>query len=69
MAKIPGVAVARRDGGGKVESQWIFDRADYTFLGERTVALTDGTTFKKGDVTGRTAVLRRALVDAPGTRP
>ncbi|MFD4661606.1 CU044_5270 family protein [Kitasatospora sp. NPDC058444] len=64
-----GVAVARRDGGGKVESQWIFDRADYTFLGERTVAVTDGATFKKGDITGQMAVLARAIVDEPGTRP
>ncbi|MFE7532508.1 CU044_5270 family protein [Kitasatospora sp. NPDC057542] len=65
----PGIAVARRDGGGKVESQWIFDRADYTFLGERTVALADGSTFKKGDITGQMAVLARAIVDQPGTRP
>ncbi|MGW3230160.1 hypothetical protein [Kitasatospora sp. NPDC001095] len=54
---------------GRVRVQWIFDRADYTFLGEHTVALTDGTTAKKGDVTGQTAVLRRALVNALGTRP
>ncbi|MEU1285725.1 CU044_5270 family protein [Kitasatospora sp. NPDC005856] len=65
----PGVAVARRDRGGKVESQWIFDRTDYTFLGERTVALTDGATVKKGDITGQMAVLARAVVDQPGTRP
>ncbi|MFE7595296.1 CU044_5270 family protein [Kitasatospora sp. NPDC057512] len=65
----PGVAVARRDGGGKVESQWIFDRADYAFLGERTVAVADGETFKKGDTTGQMAVLARAVVDQPGTRP
>ncbi|MGW7442564.1 hypothetical protein [Kitasatospora sp. NPDC054795] len=65
----PGVAIARRDGGGKVEFQWIFDRADYAFLGERTVAVADGATFKKGDVTGQMAVLVRAVVDQPGTRP
>ncbi|MFG2909230.1 CU044_5270 family protein [Kitasatospora sp. NPDC048286] len=65
----PGVAVARRDGGGHVESQWIFDRADYTFLGERVVALTDGATFRKGDITAQMAVLARAVVDQPGTRP
>ncbi|MBV2154210.1 CU044_5270 family protein [Kitasatospora sp. SUK 42] len=65
----PGVAVARVDGGGKVESQWIFDQADYTFRGERTVVATDNGTFKKGDVTGQMAVLVRAVVDEPGVRP
>ncbi|MGW3078484.1 CU044_5270 family protein [Kitasatospora sp. NPDC001132] len=65
----PGIAVARLDGGGKAEVQWIFDRADYTFLGERTVAVTDGATFKKGDITGQMAVLARAVVDQAGTRP
>ncbi|MFJ9443821.1 CU044_5270 family protein [Kitasatospora sp. NPDC101235] len=65
----PGVAVARRDGGGKVESQWIFDRSDYTFLGERTVAVTDGASVKKGDIMGQMTVLARAIVDEPGARP
>ncbi|MET8541650.1 CU044_5270 family protein [Kitasatospora sp. NPDC004799] len=65
----PGIAVARRDSGGKAEAQWIFDRTDYTFLGERGVAVTDGATFKKGDVTGQNTILARAVVDQPGTRP
>ncbi|MBO1415364.1 CU044_5270 family protein [Streptomyces sp. FH025] len=65
----PGVAVVRGDSGGNVESQWIFDPADYTFLGERTVALKDGATFKKGDVTGQMAALRRAIVNEAGARP
>ncbi|MEU3571249.1 CU044_5270 family protein [Kitasatospora sp. NPDC036755] len=65
----PGVAVARRDIGGRSEAQWIFDRTDYTFLGERTVALTGGATFRKGDTTGQMAVLARAVVDTAGTRP
>ncbi|MFG2916396.1 hypothetical protein ACGF0D_26330 [Kitasatospora sp. NPDC048298] len=64
-----GVAVARTDSGGRVQVQWIFDRADYTFLGEHTVALTDGTTVRKGDVTGQMAVLTRAIVSRSGTRP
>ncbi|MEU1289750.1 hypothetical protein [Kitasatospora sp. NPDC005856] len=69
MAKVPGVAVARTDSGGRVQVQWIFDRADDTFLGERTVALTDAATVRKGDVTSQMAVLARAVVDTAGTRP
>ncbi|MGW7446473.1 hypothetical protein [Kitasatospora sp. NPDC054795] len=69
VARIPDGAVARRDGGGEAESQWIFDRTVCAFLGERTVALTDAATVRKGDTTGRMAVLARAVVDAAGTRP
>ncbi|MFF4921723.1 CU044_5270 family protein [Kitasatospora sp. NPDC001261] len=65
----PGIAVARRDSGARAEVQWIFDSTDYTYLGERSVAVTDGATFRKGDITSQMAVLARAVVDQPGTRP
>ncbi len=63
-----GVAVARVDAGQRVEL--IFDKRTKEFLGERTVAVEDlPWGFEKGEVTGRTAVLERAVVDERGRRP
>ncbi|MCT2589420.1 CU044_5270 family protein [Streptomyces sp. N2-109] len=63
-----GIAVALESEGERTEL--IFDRKTKEFLGERTVAVEDlvhGP--KKGDVTGRSAVLGRSVVDKPGQRP
>ncbi|KFG74427.1 CU044_5270 family protein [Streptomyces mutabilis] len=63
-----GVAVARIDDGERVEL--IFDRETKEFLGEREVAVEDlSWGFEKGEVTGRFAVLERAVVDRAGQRP
>lgn len=63
-----GVAVARIDDGERVEL--IFDKETKEFLGEREVAVEDlPWGFKKGDVTGRTAILERTVVDEVGQRP
>ncbi|MFJ8537391.1 CU044_5270 family protein [Streptomyces sp. NPDC093591] len=63
-----GVAVARVDRGQRFEL--IFDRKTKEFLGERTVAVEDlPFGFKKGEVTARTAILDRTVVDKAGQRP
>ncbi|MEU0738476.1 CU044_5270 family protein [Streptomyces sp. NPDC006134] len=63
-----GIAVARVDDGERVEL--IFDKKTKEFLGEREVAVEDlPWGFEKGDVTGRFAVLERAVVDKAGQRP
>jgi hypothetical protein len=63
-----GVAVARVDDGERQEL--IFDKKTKEFLGERAVAVEDMKGgFKKGDVTARTAVLDRTVVDKAGQRP
>lgn len=63
-----GVAVARVDDGERREL--IFDKKTKEFLGEREVAVEDlPWGFEKGDVTARTAVLERTVVDKRGERP
>lgn len=63
-----GIAVARVDAGERVEL--IFDKETKEFLGEREVAVKDlPYGFKKGDVTGSSAVLERTVVDGRGERP
>jgi hypothetical protein len=63
-----GIAVARVEDGERVEL--IFDKKTKEFLGEREVAVEDlPWGFKKGDVTARTAVLERTVVDKRGERP
>ncbi|MGI5377342.1 CU044_5270 family protein [Streptomyces sp. CA-251387] len=63
-----GVAVARLDDGERQEL--IFDKETKEFLGERAVAVEDmAGGFKKGEVTARTAILERAVVDKAGQRP
>ncbi|MGW5865748.1 CU044_5270 family protein [Streptomyces sp. NPDC055239] len=62
-----GVAIAREDDG--VREELIFDKETKQFLGEREVATKDAYGFKKGDVTGRSAILERVVVDKAGQRP
>jgi hypothetical protein len=63
-----GVAVARIDDGER--NELIFDKKTKEFLGERSVAVKDlSWGFKKGDVTARTAILERTVVDKRGERP
>ncbi|MFI6014941.1 CU044_5270 family protein [Streptomyces sp. NPDC051243] len=63
-----GVAVARVDDGERTEL--IFDKETKEFLGEREVAVEDQPGgYKKGDITGRVAVLERTVVDKAGQRP
>ncbi|MEE1739834.1 CU044_5270 family protein [Streptomyces sp. BE147] len=62
-----GVAVARTSHGQ--QTQWIFDRTTYAFLGERTVLTEAGDAGPAGTVVGSSAVLTRAAVDRAGETP
>ncbi|MEU2672000.1 CU044_5270 family protein [Streptomyces sp. NPDC007164] len=62
-----GVAVARTAHGE--QTQWIFDRTTYAFLGERTVLAEAGGAGPAGTVMGTSAVLTRAAVDRAGELP
>ncbi|WP_405719801.1 CU044_5270 family protein [Streptomyces sp. NBC_00046] len=62
-----GVAVARTAHGQ--QTQWIFDRSTYAFLGERTVLAEAGDAGPAGTVVGTSAVLTRAAVDSVGKTP
>ncbi|MFI1681299.1 CU044_5270 family protein [Streptomyces sp. NPDC020607] len=63
-----GVAIARENDGERQEL--IFDKETKQFLGQRQVAVEDlPTGFKKGTVTGHSAVLERVVVDEAGRRP
>ncbi|MFI6285712.1 CU044_5270 family protein [Streptomyces sp. NPDC051018] len=64
-----GIAVAHKDQSDGSRSEWVFDRATYAYLGERVVQLKGVDGVKPGTVTGRTAILERAVVDAKGQRP
>ncbi|MFJ1549078.1 CU044_5270 family protein [Streptomyces sp. NPDC088246] len=62
-----GVAVARTAHGQ--QTQWVFDRTTYAFLGERTVLTEAGDAGPAGTVVGTSAVLTRAAVDRAGETP
>ncbi|GAA4930914.1 CU044_5270 family protein [Streptomyces coeruleoprunus] len=62
-----GVAVARTAHGR--QTQWIFDRTTYAFLGERTVLTETGEAGPAGTVVGISAVLTKAAVDGAGDKP
>ncbi|MFF8916460.1 CU044_5270 family protein [Streptomyces sp. NPDC015032] len=62
-----GVAVARTAQGQ--QTQWVFDRTTYEFLGERTVLTEAGDAGPAGTVLGTSAILTRAAVDRPGETP
>ncbi|MFF0446139.1 CU044_5270 family protein [Streptomyces sp. NPDC004609] len=64
-----GIAVAHTDASDGSRSEWVFDRSTYAYLGERVVQLKGFDDVKAGTVTGRTAVLERAVVDSKGQRP
>lgn len=81
-AKIPGVTVVRTaaDAAGREgvavartahgrQTQWIFDRTTYAFLGERTVLTEAGEAGPAGTVVGTSAILTRAAVDRAGEIP
>ncbi|MFF1624117.1 CU044_5270 family protein [Streptomyces sp. NPDC058251] len=63
-----GVGVAREDGGEREEL--IFDAKTKEYLGERVIAVEDlPSGFKKGQITGTSAILNRTVVDKAGQRP
>ncbi|MFJ9676718.1 CU044_5270 family protein [Streptomyces sp. NPDC101194] len=62
-----GVAVARTAHGQ--QTQWVFDRTTYAFLGERTVLTESGDAGPAGTVVGISAVLTKAAVDRTGETP
>ncbi|MEV5376141.1 CU044_5270 family protein [Streptomyces nondiastaticus] len=62
-----GIAVARTTHGR--QTQWVFDRSTYAFLGERTVLTEAGEAGPAGTVVGTSAVLTKAAVDRAGEAP
>lgn len=62
-----GIAVARSAQGR--QTQWIFDRATHTFLGERTVLTETSDAGPAGTVLGSSAVLAKAAADRAGEAP
>ncbi|MFD4943689.1 CU044_5270 family protein [Streptomyces sp. NPDC058239] len=62
-----GVAVARTANGQ--QTQWVFDRSTYAFLGERTVLTEAGDAGPAGTVVGTSAILTKAAVDLVGETP
>ncbi|MFC5143381.1 CU044_5270 family protein [Streptomyces aureoversilis] len=81
-AKIPGVTVVRSaaDAAGRAgiavartahgqQTQWVFDRSTYAFLGERTVLTEAGDAGPAGTVVGASSVLAKAAVDRAGEIP
>ncbi|MEH6374884.1 CU044_5270 family protein [Streptomyces sp. KLMMK] len=81
-AKIPGVTVvdAARDAAGRAgvavartahgqQTQWVFDRSTYAFLGERTVLTEARDAGPAGTVVGASAVLTKAAADRAGEIP
>ncbi|MER7350205.1 CU044_5270 family protein [Streptomyces aurantiacus] len=62
-----GVAIAWEDDGARQEL--IFDKKTKQYLGERTVMTEDRPYAEKGEVTEKTAVLERKVVDRAGERP
>ncbi|MEU8978863.1 hypothetical protein [Streptomyces sp. NPDC048309] len=62
------MGVAREDGGEREEL--IFDAKTKEYLGERVIAVEDlPSGFKKGQITGTSAILHRTVVDKAGQRP
>ncbi|WP_058041826.1 CU044_5270 family protein [Streptomyces roseifaciens] len=66
-AERAGIAVARTAHGQ--QTQWVFDRSTYAFLGERTVLTEAGDAGPAGTVVGASAVLAKAAVDRVGVIP
>ncbi|MFD4660466.1 CU044_5270 family protein [Kitasatospora sp. NPDC058444] len=62
-----GVAVARTAHGR--QTQWVFDRTTYAFLGERTVLSEAGEAGPAGTVLGTSAVLVKGAVGRAGELP
>ncbi|MGW2281458.1 CU044_5270 family protein [Streptomyces sp. NPDC001770] len=64
-----GIGVARDDTRDGDRTTWIFDSATLRYLGERSYLIRDTSMGKKGTLTGQTAVLERAVVDALRATP
>jgi hypothetical protein len=62
-----GVAVARVNAGERTE--WIFDKATFEYLGERSYLVEDTDGGPAGMLTATTAVVKRAVVDRMGDKP
>ncbi|WP_121704312.1 CU044_5270 family protein [Streptomyces sp. E5N298] len=64
-----GIALAHVDQQSGDRTEWIFDRNTYAYLGSRAVQVRKTDDVEPGTVLERTAVLERAVVDAPKQRP
>lgn len=65
-----GIAVARVDTANGIRDEWIFDKANKSYLGERSVVVEEvADDFEVGDVVGTTMIVHRTVVDTAGQRP
>ncbi|MCX4451482.1 CU044_5270 family protein [Streptomyces sp. NPDC087866] len=64
-----GIGVARDNTRAGWRTAWIFDAKSLEYLGERSYLIRDSSMGRKGTVTGRSAVLERAVVDALREKP
>ncbi|MDT0268176.1 CU044_5270 family protein [Streptomyces sp. DSM 44915] len=64
-----GIAVALESETYDERIEWIFDAVDYTYLGERIVAIEGNTVAEPGTLLGWTGVIEQAVVDEKGQRP
>jgi hypothetical protein len=64
-----GVGIRRVDARAATATEWVFDRDDLTYLGDRNYLTGDGASGRKGTVIEESAVLQRGVVDAYRRRP
>ncbi|MFJ3091577.1 CU044_5270 family protein [Streptomyces sp. NPDC086838] len=64
-----GIGVARDNTRAGWRTAWVFDSATLEYLGERSYLIRDSSLGRKGTVTGRSAVLERAVVDVLREKP
>ncbi|WP_406154267.1 CU044_5270 family protein [Streptomyces sp. NBC_01023] len=64
-----GIGVARDNTRAGDRTTWIFDSTTLQYLGDRTYLIRDTPMGKKGTLTNKSAVLKRAVVDALREKP
>ncbi|WP_371577249.1 CU044_5270 family protein [Streptomyces sp. NBC_01314] len=64
-----GVGIRRVDERASWATEWVFDRNDLTYLGDRSYLAADSKMGEKGMIVSETAVLERAVVDEYRERP
>ncbi|MFB8088448.1 CU044_5270 family protein [Streptomyces sp. NPDC055992] len=64
-----GIGVARDNTSAGWRTAWVFDAKSLEYLGERSYLIRDSSMGRKGTVTGRSAVLERAVVDSLREKP
>lgn len=64
-----GLGIARVDSGHALRTEWVFDPADFTFLGSRTVLVKDTAYAKAGTLMSGSAEIENGVADRAGQRP